>query len=56
MGQAISFREHIASNTCGESCQLSSSAGNTVTMELATTNDEDPCGDMGFDAQGSVSR
>jgi hypothetical protein len=29
----------------GEPCHLPSSAGNTVTMELATINDENPCGD-----------
>ena len=38
------------SEPCGEPCHLPSSAGNTVTMELATVNDENPCGDRGLDA------
>ena len=42
--------EHIGSKTCGKPCHLPSSAGNTVTMELATVNDENPCGDRGLDA------
>ena len=42
--------EYIGSKTCGEPCHLPSSAGNTVTMELATVNDENPCGDRGLDA------
>ena len=37
--------EHIGSKTCAKACHLPSSAGNTVTMELATVNDENPCGD-----------
>jgi hypothetical protein len=44
------FWEYIGSKTCGETCHLSSSAGNRVTMELATVNDENPCGDRGLDA------
>jgi hypothetical protein len=42
--------ECIGSKTCGEPCHLPSSAGNTVTVELATVNDENPCGDRGLDA------
>ena len=42
--------ECIGSKTCGKPCHLPSSAGNTVTMELATLNDETPCGDRGLDA------
>ena len=42
--------EYIGSKTCGKPCHLPSSAGNTVTMELATVNDENPCGDRGLDA------
>ena len=42
--------EHIGSKTCGKPCHLPSSAGNRVTMELATVNDENPCGDRGLDA------
>ena len=40
--------EFIGSKTCGKPCHLPSSAGNTVTMELATLNEENPCGDRGF--------
>ena len=32
------FWECIGSETCGKPCHLPSSAGNTVTMELATVN------------------
>ena len=42
--------ECLRSEPCGEPCHLPSSAGNTVTMELATVNDENPCGDRGLDA------
>ena len=42
--------EYIGSKTCDKPCHLPSSAGNTVTMELATVNDENPCGDRGLDA------
>ncbi len=42
--------EDLGSKTCGKPCQLPSSAGNTVTMELATVNDDNPCGDRGLDA------
>ena len=42
--------EYIGSKTCGKLCHLPSSAGNTVAMELATVNDENPCGDRGLDA------
>ena len=42
--------EYIGSKTCGEPCHLPSSTGNRVTMELATVNDENPCGDRGLDA------
>jgi hypothetical protein len=42
--------ECIGSKTCGEPCHLPSSTGNRVTMELATVNDENPCGDRGLDA------
>ena len=42
--------EYIGSKTCGKPCHLPSSADNTVTMELATVNDENPCGDRGLDA------
>ena len=42
--------EHIGSKTCGTPCHLPSSADNRVTMELATVNDENPCGDRGLDA------
>jgi len=42
--------EYIGSKTDGEPCHLPSSAGNRVTMELATVNDENPCGDRGLDA------
>ena len=38
------------SESCGEPSHLPSSAGNTVTMELAAVNDENPCGDRGLDA------
>ncbi len=41
--------EHIGSRTCTKACHLPSSAGNTVTMKLATANDENPCGDRGLD-------
>ena len=34
--------EHIGSKTCAKACHLPSSAGNTVIMELATGNDENP--------------
>ena len=42
--------EYIGSKTCGKPCHLPSSAGNRVTMELASVNDENPCGDRGLDA------
>jgi len=42
--------EYIGSKTCDKPCHLPSSAGNTVTMELATVNDDNPCGDTGLDA------
>ena len=42
--------ECLRSEPCGEPCHLPSSAGNTVTMELASLNDENPCGDRGLDA------
>ena len=42
--------EYIGSKTCGKPCHLPSSAGNTVTMELATVNDENACVDRGLDA------
>ena len=42
--------ECLRSEPCGEPCHLPSSAGNTVTTELATINDENPCGDRGLDA------
>jgi hypothetical protein len=42
--------EYIGSKTCDKPCHLPSLAGNTVTMELATVNDENPCGDRGLDA------
>ena len=42
--------ECLRSEACGEPCHLPSSAGNTVTMELATVNDENPCCDRGLDA------
>ena len=42
--------ECLRSEPCGEPRHLPSSAGNTVTMELATVNDENPCGDRGLDA------
>ena len=42
--------EHIGSTTCAKACHSASSAGNTVTMELATVDDENPCGDRGLDA------
>ena len=42
--------EHFGSKTCGKLCHFPSSAGNTVTMELATVNDENPCGAKGLDA------
>ncbi len=35
---------------CDKPWHLPSSPGNTVTMELATVNDETPCGDRGLDA------
>ena len=42
--------EHTGSKICGKPCHLPSSAGNRVTMELASVNDENPCGDRGLDA------
>jgi hypothetical protein len=39
--------EHIGSKTCGTPCHLSSSADNRVTMELATTQEENPCVNRG---------
>ena len=42
--------ECLRSEPCGEPCHFPSSAGNTVTMELATVNEENPCGDRGLDA------
>ena len=42
--------EYIGSKTCAKACHLPSSTGKTVTMELATVNDENPCGDRGLDA------
>jgi len=42
--------ECLRSEPCGKPCHFPSSAGNTVTMELATVNDENPCGDRGLDA------
>ena len=47
---APQLQEYLRSEPCGEPCHLPSSAGNTVTMELATVNDENPCGDRGLDA------
>ena len=47
---APQLQECLRSEPCGETCHLPSSAGNTVTMELATLNDENPCGDRGLDA------
>ena len=47
---APQLQECLRSEPCGETCHLASSAGNTVTMELATVNDENPCGDRGLDA------
>ena len=41
---------HWGRNASARVCHLPSSAGNTVTMELATVNDENPCGDRGLDA------
>ena len=46
--------ECLRSELCGEPCHLPSSDGNTVTMELATVNDENPCGDRGLDAVAPV--
>ena len=40
--------EHIGSKTCGKACHLPSSADNGVTMELATVNEKNPCGNRGF--------
>ncbi len=42
--------ECLRSEPCGEPCHWPSSPGNSVTMELATVNDENPCGDRGLDA------
>ena len=47
---APQLQECLRSEPCGEPCHLPSSAGNTVTMELATVNDKNPCGDRGLDA------
>ena len=38
------------SEPCGEPCHWPSSPSNSVTMELATVNDDNPCGDGGLDA------
>ena len=46
----INPKKNPGSKTCGKPCHLPSSAGNTVTMGLATVNDENPCGDRGLDA------
>ena len=40
---APQLQECLRSEPCGEPCHLPSSAGNTVTMELDTANDENPC-------------
>ena len=47
---APQLQECLRSEPCGEPCHLPSSAGNTVTMERTTVNDENPCGDRGLDA------
>ena len=50
VSDAPQLQECLRSEPCGKPCHLPSSAGNTVTMELATVNDENPCGDRGLDA------
>jgi hypothetical protein len=50
VSDAPQLQECLRSEPCGETCHLPSSAGNRVTMELATVNDENPCGDRGLDA------
>ena len=40
--------ECAGSDSSGKACHLLSSAGNEVTMELATINEENPCGNRGF--------
>ena len=39
--------EHIGSKTCSTPCHLPSSADNSVTMELATPQEENPCVNRG---------
>ncbi|MDE0735127.1 MAG: hypothetical protein OSB47_04850, partial [Pirellulaceae bacterium] len=40
--------ECAGSDSGGKACHLPSSADNGVTMELATINEENPCGNRGF--------
>ena len=40
--------ECAGSDSGGKPCHLPSSADNRVTMELATVNEENPCGNRGF--------